>query len=603
MIKILSLASWRRLAQGSFLALALQLLATGGAWAQCAVTLSLILPSNQAVLKANCGSSNMTSITWTRDAGSTNPAPVVFGPFTFPATLADLNFTTLLTSGTHSYTASGLDASGRPVLAGQAAVVTLSQPILTVAVSNGGSVTSAPAGINACTVAGGINCAFGYDTSTTVVLTATADSSSHTFSSWGGDCSGIAGNTCTVSMATLRNVTANFGAQPIAGACGTVAASATQPAAICNPGTPSAVTGNSSSNTWNWTCAGPSNGSTASCSAPQIVDGACGSANGTTPLSTAPSGTAACRTGNVANLVTGTNTFTWSCNGINGGANVTTCSAPMPPTNGACGSANNTNVASAPTGSAACSAGVSTNPTNPSGTFSWTCNGLAGGTPQSCSAFQISGGACGSSSGGSFSSAPSSGLCNAGTASGVSGTGPFNWTCSSTTGGNSASCSASLSSTNTANCGAGEVFNTGAGDQVLSPLEQALWPASQRALNASGDSGLAIQFVADATKFPFGIVVHIVDETNPGASKQFVVSACAHNFANPINVYGDLLLGRAGTIVLRFGSGSVTDLNSDVPLIAGKTYYINFREWKATGDTSPRGIANTQMWWEHRTDP
>ena len=134
-------------------------------------------------------------------------------------------------------------------------------------------------------------------------------------------------------------------------------------------------------------------------------------------------------------------------------------------------------------------------------------------------------------------------------------------------------------------------------------MEQALWPASQRDLNAAGDSGTAIRFVADAKKYPLGILVHIVDETNPGVSKQFVVSPCPHNFANPVNAYGDYAFGVSGTIVLRFGSGSVTDLDSDVPLIAGNTYYINLREWKDAGDTSPRGIANTQIWWNRRTDP
>ncbi|MFA6330293.1 MAG: carboxypeptidase-like regulatory domain-containing protein [Candidatus Micrarchaeia archaeon] len=51
-------------------------------------------------------------------------------------------------------------------------------------------------------------------------------------------------------------------------------------------------------------------------------------------------------------------------------------------------------------------------------------------------------GACGSSNGANFYSAPSSGLCNAGTASAVSGSGPWSWTCTGAYGGATASCSA-----------------------------------------------------------------------------------------------------------------------------------------------------------------
>jgi hypothetical protein len=143
----------------------------------------------------------------------------------------------------------------------------------------------------------------------------------------------------------------------------------------------------------------------------------------------------------------------------------------------------------------------------------------------------------------------------------------------------------------------------GGSDRDLSPLEQALWPAGQRDLTASGDLGTAIRFVANAAKYPLGMQVHIVDQTNPGVSKQFVVSACPHNFDRPINQYADYLFGVVGTIVLRFGAGSVSNIDQDVPLVAGQTYYLNFREWKAPGDTTPRGTAVTQMWWLHRSDP
>lgn len=52
-------------------------------------------------------------------------------------------------------------------------------------------------------------------------------------------------------------------------------------------------------------------------------------------------------------------------------------------------------------------------------------------------------GVCGAVNGQSLSTAPTGSLCSAGTASAVSGTGPWSWTCAGTNGGTTASCSAS----------------------------------------------------------------------------------------------------------------------------------------------------------------
>jgi hypothetical protein len=54
-------------------------------------------------------------------------------------------------------------------------------------------------------------------------------------------------------------------------------------------------------------------------------------------------------------------------------------------------------------------------------------------------------GVCGSANGGTFSSPPTTNLCSAGTASAITNPGSWTWTCSGQYGGNSASCSASLS--------------------------------------------------------------------------------------------------------------------------------------------------------------
>jgi N-acetylneuraminic acid mutarotase len=54
-------------------------------------------------------------------------------------------------------------------------------------------------------------------------------------------------------------------------------------------------------------------------------------------------------------------------------------------------------------------------------------------------------GTCGASKGGTFFAAPAHNLCSSGTASALSGSGPWNWTCSDVNGGSTASCSANKS--------------------------------------------------------------------------------------------------------------------------------------------------------------
>ncbi|HVN98281.1 MAG TPA: DNRLRE domain-containing protein, partial [Syntrophorhabdaceae bacterium] len=53
-------------------------------------------------------------------------------------------------------------------------------------------------------------------------------------------------------------------------------------------------------------------------------------------------------------------------------------------------------------------------------------------------------GQCGSSNGGTFTTAPSSNLCSSGTGTSVSGTGPWTWSCSGSNGGSDASCLANI---------------------------------------------------------------------------------------------------------------------------------------------------------------
>ena len=215
--------------------------------------------------------------------------------------------------------------------------------------------------------------------------------------------------------------------QPVNGVCGSSngATFTSAPTSnLCSAGTPTTVSG---SGPWSWTCQGVDGGTNASCSANlQAVNGVCGSANNQA-FFTAPTSNL-CSVG-TASAVNGTGHWIWTCAGSNGG-NTASCSASLE-INGACGTSNGGTFTSAPT-SNLCSTG-SPSTVSGSGPWSWTCQGVNGGAIASCSAniqSQGGNGACGSANGEDLLKAPSSNLCSAGKASKVTGTGPWNWTCS-----------------------------------------------------------------------------------------------------------------------------------------------------------------------------
>ncbi|MFA5991448.1 MAG: PA14 domain-containing protein [Candidatus Doudnabacteria bacterium] len=115
--------------------------------------------------------------------------------------------------------------------------------------------------------------------------------------------------------------------------------------------------------------------------------------------------------------------------------------------NGACGSANNTTVATAPT-SNLCSVGTASSVTG-TGPWNWSCIGSGTGhTDASCSAnllgVPLVNGVCGLANGVALTYPPTANLCSAGTPSAVVGSGPWTWTCNGAGGGASSACSAPL---------------------------------------------------------------------------------------------------------------------------------------------------------------
>ncbi len=173
------------------------------------------------------------------------------------------------------------------------------------------------------------------------------------------------------------------------------------------------------------------------------LNGSCGLSHGTS-LSAAPA-TNLCSAG-TASVVGGAGPWSWSCEGVNGGSNAN-CSASVAPApvNGICGSSHGATLAAAPTTNL-CSDGNSSAVAG-TGPWSWSCSGVNGGSNANCSASAAPvpvNGICGSSHGATLSAAPTTNLCSDGNSSAVAGTGPWSWSCSGVNGGSNANCSANL---------------------------------------------------------------------------------------------------------------------------------------------------------------
>jgi len=186
--------------------------------------------------------------------------------------------------------------------------------------------------------------------------------------------------------------------------------------------------------------------------------GACGSANGTTIGDGGPTASALCTSG-TASRVTARNDASGSWNGWLWTCGSTQCSANRASSGGgsttiACGSNNGaTFPGGGPPSDKNCTKGGAPDPAHSFGArmqngywvgWDWTC----GSGDISCGA-TLSPGGCGSANGTTVSSAPSTPteLCRAGSPGGVSGTGPWTWTCTGT------SCSAAKTGSATASCG------------------------------------------------------------------------------------------------------------------------------------------------------
>jgi hypothetical protein len=300
---------------------------------------------------------------------------------------------------------------------------------------------------------------------------------------------------------------------------------------LCSVGTASSVSG---TGPWNWSCAGSGGGSTANCAALLQTSGSCGSSNNQS-FTSAPT-TGFCNSG-TATAVTGAGPWNWTCVGANGGATAN-CSALLPGS-GVCGSSNNQSLASAPT-TGFCNSGTATAVTG-AGPWNWTCVGANGGTTASCSALKPGSGVCGSSNNQSFTSAPTTGFCNSGTATAVTGAGPWNWTCTGANGGNTATCSALLSVNGVCGSSNGAIF-TGAPSTNLcnsgtasSITGSGPWGWTCNGSNGGASSTCSAQTSSNVTAAttPDGIVFPAPGKTKPDMSDVMAILKFADGISTP----------------------------------------------------------------------
>ena len=250
---------------------------------------------------------------------------------------------------------------------------------------------------------------------------------------------------CPTSTRTCGNLNV------INGSCGSANGTSTNSMPtynLCSTGTNYSVTG---TGPWYWTCSGSNGGTTASCTASKYnntTNGACETANGVGV--TAKPTTGLCSTG-TASFVTGYGPWYWTCSGSNGGTTAScTATLALAPVNGACGTANGI----FPVGSTSfgtrsiCATGNATpffpTPENPITT--WTCAGLNGGTSSpTCTATLMVGGSCGTANGVGVTVKPTTNLCSIGTASIVlPATGAGPWKWICTNGSKASQCGAPL---------------------------------------------------------------------------------------------------------------------------------------------------------------
>ncbi len=183
------------------------------------------------------------------------------------------------------------------------------------------------------------------------------------------------------------------------------------------------------STTYQWTCPGQYGGKDTKCTENKIiVDGQCG------PVPSSPTHYV-CNKGSMVNNFYNpfSYTYTWNCNGANGGTNAScTEVAVPPPKDGKCTVDPKTNMPI----HYSCDYGNSIGGYDAGASWNWTCAGAFGGTNQSCVEMKPQNGVCGP-----MPADPQHYACQVGTSvSNVESTSQWTWTCNGLYGGLPANC-------------------------------------------------------------------------------------------------------------------------------------------------------------------
>lgn len=139
-------------------------------------------------------------------------------------------------------------------------------------------------------------------------------------------------------------------------------------------------------------------------------------------------------------------------------------------------------------------------------------------------------GACGGANGVAASSPPTGNLCSIGTASGVTGTGPWSWTCAGLNGGNPASCSAPVAARPTITSG--------------TPLGGAVGAGYNFTVSATGTGPITF----GATGLPPGLTIDPVSGVisgTPTAAGSYSVTLTATNASGPSSVGFTMVIAAA----------------------------------------------------------
>ena len=189
---------------------------------------------------------------------------------------------------------------------------------------------------------------------------------------------------------------------------------------LCATGNPSGVTGDGTPTApWSWSCTGINGGANANCSANLCLPPEDGVCNNTTRNS--------CASGDLSNAGENTTHYTWQCNGRYGGANATNCSRVKNTTTGVC----NRSVENG------CTSGTLNNTADSGTHFLWQCLGSEGGASDNCDMLKpVSvNGACSTSVNG----------CSAGDfVDAADDTVNYRWACNGRNGGSNQPCSAAI---------------------------------------------------------------------------------------------------------------------------------------------------------------